>query len=305
MHVDVLAPIADHSMVSMVMDINTVATENAERNIWIFKQAKWQALRTELNAIAWHDVFGEDFSDNASKITEIVLSSSKQHIPFRKHRFRKSLHPWLTDTTFEAIQAKVAAYGTCSYDDAAKACSQVFAKEYATHVKRLRTTLASLPRGSKRWWRVNRELLDKKASLSSISPLKASDGRWLLDPIDKANELANTFMNKSKLPPAVPQQDFAAPAVEMSGFILIRARVAKRALKIINEDKATGPDSLPGKIIKMCHAELAGPIARFSRLLVLRGVWPDCWRNHWVCPLHKRGAVSNSSNYRGVHLTSI
>ena len=63
---DVLAPIADHSMVSMVMDINTVATENAERNIWIFKQAKWQALRTELNAIAWHDVFGEDFSENAS-----------------------------------------------------------------------------------------------------------------------------------------------------------------------------------------------------------------------------------------------
>ena len=64
MHVDVLAPIADHSMVSMVMDINTVATENVERSIWIFKQAKWQALRTELNAIAWQDVFGEDFSEN-------------------------------------------------------------------------------------------------------------------------------------------------------------------------------------------------------------------------------------------------
>ena len=140
MHVDVSAPIADHSMVSMVMDINTVATENAERNIWIFKQAKWHALRTELNAIAWHDVFGKDFSENASKFTEIVLSSSnkKKHIPFRKHRFRKSLHPWLTDTAFEAIQAKVVAYGTCSYDDAANACCQVLARvcsscETSTH----------------------------------------------------------------------------------------------------------------------------------------------------------------------------
>ena len=69
--------------------------------------------------------------------------------------------------------------------------------------------------------------LGQEASLSSISPLKVADGRWLLDPVDKASELADTFKNKSKLPPAVPQQDFAAPAVEMSDFILTRDRVAK------------------------------------------------------------------------------
>ena len=38
MHVDVLAPIANHNMVPMVIDINTVTTQKAERNIWIFKQ---------------------------------------------------------------------------------------------------------------------------------------------------------------------------------------------------------------------------------------------------------------------------
>ena len=108
-------------------------------SIWIFKQAKWQALRMELNAIAWQDVFGEDFSENASKLIDIVLVSFKHHIHFRKHFFRKSLHPWLTDTAFEAIQAKVAAYGIGSYNDAANACSQVSANEnenvYAQHLQ--------------------------------------------------------------------------------------------------------------------------------------------------------------------------
>ena len=199
MHVDVVAPIADQSMISMVMDINTVATENAERNIWIFKQAKWQALRTELNAIAWQDVFGEDFSDNASEFTEIVLSSSIKHILFRKHQFRTLLHPWLTDTAFEAIQAKVAAHGTCSYDDAASACSQVLAKEYAVHVKRLRTTLANLPRGSKIWWKLNRELLNRQSRIALI-PLLKKDEQWMHTPQDKTNTLMDIFAIKCTLP---------------------------------------------------------------------------------------------------------
>jgi len=31
--------------------------------------------------------------------------------------------------------------------------------------------------------------------------------------------------------------------------------------------------------------------------------WPDCWKEHWLVPLHKRNAVFKSTNYRGVHLT--
>ena len=304
--VKVLPPIADHCVVSAVFDIHTMATAPIQRSVWHWKSARWNDLRRALQDCNWDSVFAsEDPNEIAERITEMILSQAHKHIKFNAAILQKRSHPWLTKRAQEAIRIKCEAYGSVSFTAAARACQDIVAEEFKTYQRKLREQLASLPRGSKRWWRVNRELLDKKASLSSISPLKASDGRWLLDPIDKANELANTFMNKSKLPPAVPQQDFAAPAVEMSGFILIRARVAKRALKMINEDKATGPDSLPGKILKMCHAELAGPLARFSRLLVLRGVWPECWRNHWVCPLHKRGAVSNSSNYRGVHLTSI
>ena len=34
------------------------------------------------------------------------------------------------------------------------------------------------------------------------------------------------------------------------------------------------------------------------------GVWPDCWREHWVVPIYKRKAVYKPQNYRWVHLTA-
>ena len=32
--------------------------------------------------------------------------------------------------------------------------------------------------------------------------------------------------------------------------------------------------------------------------------WPDSWREHWVLPIFKRGAVFRPENYRGIHLTA-
>ena len=34
------------------------------------------------------------------------------------------------------------------------------------------------------------------------------------------------------------------------------------------------------------------------------GSWPDSWRNHWIIPIFKKGAVFRPGNYRGIHLTA-
>ena len=62
----------------------------------------------------------------------------------------------------------------------------------------------------------------------------------------------------------------------MSDFLLIRTRWAKRVLKQLDEDSATGPNGLPAKVLKKCAAELATPIARLVRKMLNEGVWPKC-----------------------------
>ena len=41
-----------------------------------------------------------------------------------------------------------------------------------------------------------------------------------------------------------------------------------------------------------------------ARIIVSSGEWPLAWKKHWLHSLFKRGAQSDPSNFRGVHLTS-
>jgi hypothetical protein len=61
-----------------------------------------------------------------------------------------------------------------------------------------------LPKGSKQWWRLNRELLQKSVGSQGVPPLKAVDGTWSLTASDKANLLAHAFQAKCELPDPVP-----------------------------------------------------------------------------------------------------
>ena len=175
------------------------------------------------------------------------------------------------------------------------------------HQQEIRNQLKQLPRGSKKWWKLNRALLQKKASTCSIPPLKsATTGDWALNPQDKADLLASTFTRKRQLPPEYePLVEFEVPNYTLGEFLPIRRRVAKRVLKAINVDKATGPDLLPGSILHRFYEVLSLPVVLLTRLILGKGRWPELWRLHWICALYKKGAASSDENYRGVHLTCI
>ena len=87
--------------------------------------------------------------------------------------------------------------------------------------------------------------------------------------------------------------------------MLLRVSATRKILQDINADKSTGPDSLPGRILKECAEELAAPITLLAKRLLVLGEWPDCWRRHWISPLYKKRATSQAKNYRGVHLTAV
>jgi hypothetical protein len=77
----------------------------------------------------------------------------------------------------------------------------------------------------------------------------------------------------------------------------------KEILKDLDEASGTGPDRLPARVLKRCHAELALPVTLLARLLLREGRWPQCWRTHWVQSIHKRDSKAEAKHYRGVHLT--
>ena len=167
--------------------------------------------------------------------------------------------------------------------------------------------MSSLPRGSKKWWRLAQTLASRKEKTSSIPPLKCSDGTWAKSGQEKAELFLKTFTDKSTLPQRAankysPLQPFESSCT--SEFLVVRSRHATKILKALKEDKATGPDLVATRLLKKGADELGVVLAKLGRLLLDSGRWPKAWRTHWVFPLYKKKAVHDAKNYRGIHLSS-
>ena len=165
--------------------------------------------------------------------------------------------------------------------------------------------MAALSRSVKRWWKLNRELLQKRAKVTSISPLR-DEAVWITDSKQKANLFAKTFASKAKLPDEeIDCPFFGNCETELDGFLCIRTRNTLKILRKLNESTATGNDKIPAKILKRIALVIAAAFSQICRRLFDDGCWPQRWRLHLICPIYKKKSAFKPGNYRGVHLTTI
>ena len=78
-----------------------------------------------------------------------------------------------------------------------------------------------------------------------------------------------------------------------------------KLLQNINENKATGPDNIPGKLLKICSQELHETFTILFQHSLSKGIVPDDWKLAFISPLFKKGDKSDVANYRPISLTSI
>ena len=95
----------------------------------------------------------------------------REYVPYNQIVETRSTHPWLNERCRIAVTQKNEAEGSNRFQEASAHCAAVLKEEHQKYMASLLMKLASLPRCSKKWWRLNRELLNKKANISSIPPL--------------------------------------------------------------------------------------------------------------------------------------
>ena len=102
----------------------------------------------------------------------------------------------------------------------------MFLQAYRDHVAKTRDKLKSLGAGSRGWWKIANSLLTKAGSNKNIPALQQPDGTWAMDPEERANELAETFRSKARLPEAVtnvyshlPEHPIGALSLALGAYI--------------------------------------------------------------------------------------
>ncbi|KAK3507142.1 hypothetical protein QTP70_008626 [Hemibagrus guttatus] len=79
----------------------------------------------------------------------------------------------------------------------------------------------------------------------------------------------------------------------------------RHTLRSINPRKATGPDDVPGRVLKDCAYQLAGIFTKtFNQSLALFTV-PPCLKSSIIVPLPKKSHISSLSDYLPVALTPV
>ena len=298
--------IADHASVIAKLNLAIPESRAMYRTVWSFRDANWDELKKDLMEEDWTFLEHCGPSEAAEGMTRRILAAAEKHIPKRRIRTQKRSHPWLTDEIVKLVANKRAAEGTLRYEEAVMTCSQHIMAQYARYTNTCKQKLLDARRGSKLWWTTSRELLSQRARVQGIPALKETDGSWRYDAKGKADLLAESLRDKSTLPEKVSNEYSPVERclVNQRTPKEIPVKLALSILSDLDEHSGTGPDLLPSRILKECCEQLAAPLQRLATLILSAGVWPTCWRTHWVVPLHKRGPVYLTKNYRGIHLTS-
>ena len=191
------------------------------RQVWHFKGAALLNLRCELKACNWDRLSFGSVDEAANYFIEMLTRMCRQYIPCNAIEEKKQVHPWLDDACYAAIDRKNAAEGSRSFQEEQRRCSATLSQAYAQYREKLKMKIKSLSKSDKRWWQLNRELLQKKARVSAIPPLRTVDGQWHLDSLDKANVFAKCFSAKCALPPMPEDSFIGRPEVLLQEFLAL------------------------------------------------------------------------------------
>ena len=144
----------------------------------------------------------------------------------------------------------------------------------------------------------------KKCDASGVAPL-TSNGVNHSDSVKKANILNDQFTSvftKEDLSTGPELNSTDHPSVHP---IVVSRKGVLKLLQDINPHKATGPDDIPGRLLKTLSDEVVDILCMIFQASLDQGKIPTAWKQAYISPIFKKGDRHKPSNYRPVSLTSV
>ena len=173
---------------------------------------------------------------------------------------------------------------------------------------RIRTKLASGSLHNKEWWSSLKSATGSSRE-SSIPLLIDSSGRECHSSQENSESFAEHFSRKCRLGNedlrAVDLPALTAPDYPPLFNVRFRVQTVMQHLARQDPSKATGPDGITERVLKVCCQELAEQVARLYSLSFCCGLVPTMWKLASVIPVYKTPPKSDPFNYRPVSLLPI
>ena len=257
--------IADHSCLLVCISDIMESRNMPFRRVWHYRDADWKQIQQKIAEYDLQDLKQGAIDNCLQTFVDFLRHQMHAHIPQSMREMRKTTLPWLNDRCALAIARKHALEGGPEYLEACTKCSQVLCEEKQKHMTKLKNQLETLPKSSKRWWTLNKQLLNRQSSPSFFPPIKNKSGDWCRTAELKANAFVETWSAKNVLPPETFEQAFFYVPPCLPDWFPIRRRFLRRLLMNLRLDQATGPDEISARFLRVCADVLALPLAILCR----------------------------------------
>ncbi len=252
---------------------------------------------------------------------ETFLSTVSKHIPKQKIRGRNSL-PWINGDILhqikkkESIRRKLKANPTLHLQEKyRKMRSEV--KRFILRESRenfFSSINDSFANNSKRFWSVMKQksktcsipdCISMPAPSSSTDHVDPSSARPTATKPAEIAEMFNTYFAS-----VFTSDDLSYPSEESNADphmteLILRELEVEVTLKSLDNNKATGPDEIPARLLKATAPVIAPSLCKLLNKSLRLGTVPEEWKLANVVPVHKKGDKGQTENYRPISLLSI
>ena len=164
----------------------------------------------------------------------------------------------------------------------------------------------------KKTWKTLNLLIPRKNKGSKINSLITENGE-IQDSKEIANELNEYFVNVGPTLANKIDYDYSRDqCLNLNAIIvkskfklsIVRTETVKKALQRLSNDKATGIDGIPIKLLKLAIPFILDSLTHIVNMSLVSGTFPDDWKKARVVALHKGGS-KEPCNYRPISILPV
>jgi hypothetical protein len=278
-----------------------------------------------LNVNAFDDEVNADPNINYNALATVLTESLNKYMPIRTVQFKKHKHkgsPWITDAIVNSIRARDKTYRDLKKPQIAPSAFEALKLSLQIQNRILQRTIRAaklsyyqscfdnLKDNMKKTWRLIDDLLLRKKSKSTSPKSITINNVSYTDKSDIVTEFNNFFTNIGKnLANNINYTGHLNP-VDMLGnnvpsqfnFEAVSEDSINKIIMNLKGTSSVGYDTISTKLIKLLRPYLVCPLTKIVNQCISRGIFPDALKIAKVIPIHKKGDISNLTNYRPISL---
>jgi len=300
--------LSDHYPTCVVVNGKTNKNQHISINYRSFKNFDMESFNKDIDECPWSviDVF-DNVNDVLSTWHSMLMDILNKHAPMKEKRVKRKWQPgWMTDEIIECMKTRD--YHKKKNEDQLyrtwrNKCVNLIRSAKQTYYAQL---VENCHGDTRKLWGYMKELSPAPAS---NLPTKLENGDS--DPTSIANQLNDFFIDvvnkfipterraydSSLLDRFAEQNNAGGSLFEIPKLTVTET---EKMLQDISENKSTGIDGIPPKILKKAAKSLAPSICKIINLAIESGTFPDQWKSAKVTPIHKGGSTTDTSNFRPV-----